>query len=445
MPGRAASRARCWQDSENLSALANADVAARGYGAAARGAIESLPSGRPRSATASCTAAGSHVRGPHRRHRARPARRAGRRRATPQPTKPGGIVRPQKLLPDVPHVATFDTAFHATMRAAATTFPIPYEWTRDWTIRRYGFHGLSFEYSARRAPELLGHPIERLVACHLGQGCSAAAILRGRSVDTTMGFTPLDGLMMATRGGSIIQASSRTCSAAATCPPPTSMTRSTIAPGCSASRASPPTCARCSRPPAPATSARSSRSASTCAACARRSARSPRRWGDSTRSCSRAASASTRSNPRIGVPRAGLPRRRARRRCQRTLPSRHGHRRPWLARPRARDRRARGSIDARRGAARVMIAACGCGGSPSRWLRVSPHTPARTTRPPQAKARGRTSRSSRTGSTSRARTSSTPTARDSTAAAPTSTTSAPARRARSCPPIRTASIAGPTS
>jgi acetate kinase len=113
------------------------------------------------------------------------------------------IATAKALLPDIPHVASFDTAFHATMPGAAATFGVPYEWTQDWGVRRYGFHGLSYEYSARRAPELVGHPVERLVVCHLGQGCSAAAILRGRSVDTTMGFTPLDGLMMATRAGSI--------------------------------------------------------------------------------------------------------------------------------------------------------------------------------------------------------------------------------------------------
>jgi acetate kinase len=109
----------------------------------------------------------------------------------------------QAALPDIPHVAVFDTAFHATMPAAATTYPVPFEWTDNWSIRRYGFHGLSHLYSSRRAPELVGHPVERLVVCHLGRGCSACAILRGRSIDTTMGFTPLDGLMMGTRSGSI--------------------------------------------------------------------------------------------------------------------------------------------------------------------------------------------------------------------------------------------------
>ena len=102
-------------------------------------------------------------------------------------------------------MAVFDTAFHATLPAAAHTYPLPHAWTHDWGIRRYGFHGLSHSYCATRAAEMLGRHVEelRLVICHLGHGCSATAVLRGRSVDTTMGFTPLDGLMMATRSGSV--------------------------------------------------------------------------------------------------------------------------------------------------------------------------------------------------------------------------------------------------
>lgn len=108
-------------------------------------------------------------------------------------------------LPDVPHVAVFDTAFHATLAPCAYTYPVPHQWTRDWGIRRYGFHGLSHAYCARRAAEMLNQPIEalRLVICHLGHGCSAAAVQGGRCVDTTMGYTPLEGLMMATRSGSV--------------------------------------------------------------------------------------------------------------------------------------------------------------------------------------------------------------------------------------------------
>lgn len=108
-------------------------------------------------------------------------------------------------LPGVPHVAVFDTAFHATLPPEAHTYAVPAGWTRDWGIRRFGFHGLSHEYCGRRAAEMLGRPAEelRLVICHLGHGCSAAAVDRGQCVETTMGFTPLEGLMMATRSGSV--------------------------------------------------------------------------------------------------------------------------------------------------------------------------------------------------------------------------------------------------
>jgi acetate kinase len=108
-------------------------------------------------------------------------------------------------LPDVPQVAVFDTSFHATLPAEARTYAVPASWTRDWGIRRFGFHGLSHAYCSRRAAELLGRPSEelRLVICHLGHGCSASAVSGGRCVETTMGFTPLEGLMMATRSGSI--------------------------------------------------------------------------------------------------------------------------------------------------------------------------------------------------------------------------------------------------
>jgi acetate kinase len=110
-----------------------------------------------------------------------------------------------KHWPNVPHVATFDTTFHTTIPAAARTYPIPARWTNEWGLRRYGFHGLSHAYSTRRAGEMLGrHPDElRLVICHLGHGCSASAVDRGRCVDTTMGYTPLDGLMMGTRSGAV--------------------------------------------------------------------------------------------------------------------------------------------------------------------------------------------------------------------------------------------------
>lgn len=109
------------------------------------------------------------------------------------------------VLPGVPAVACFDTAFHATMPAEATTYALPSEWRKRWDLRRFGFHGLSHAYATRRTTELLGGPAAglRLVTCHLGAGASLAAVLDGRSVDTTMGFTPLDGLVMATRSGSV--------------------------------------------------------------------------------------------------------------------------------------------------------------------------------------------------------------------------------------------------
>jgi len=111
----------------------------------------------------------------------------------------------QAMLPGVPHVAVFDTAFHATMPQEAWNYPVPNQWTHEWRIRRYGFHGLSHAYCSHRAAAMLARPIKelRLVICHLGHGCSATAVEHGRSVDTTMGFTPLEGLMMGTRSGSI--------------------------------------------------------------------------------------------------------------------------------------------------------------------------------------------------------------------------------------------------
>jgi acetate kinase len=106
-------------------------------------------------------------------------------------------------LPGTPHIVSFDTAFHATLSPEAYTYAIPRHWTREWGLRRYGFHGLSYAYCARRAGEMLNRANARMVVCHLGQGCSATAIQGGKSVDTTMGFTPLDGLVMATRIGSV--------------------------------------------------------------------------------------------------------------------------------------------------------------------------------------------------------------------------------------------------
>ena len=110
----------------------------------------------------------------------------------------------RQILGDVPQVAVFDTAFHSQLPDDAAVYPGPYEWL-DEGIRRYGFHGINHQYCAGRAAQLLGKdPASlRLISCHLGNGCSLAAVRGGRSVDTTMGFTPLDGLMMGSRSGSL--------------------------------------------------------------------------------------------------------------------------------------------------------------------------------------------------------------------------------------------------
>ena len=110
----------------------------------------------------------------------------------------------EKLLGAVPQLAVFDTGFHRTMPPSASTYPGPYEWFEQG-IRRYGFHGINHQYCAERAAQLLGKKMGSLrqVTCHLGNGCSLAAIREGRSVDTTMGFTPLEGLMMGTRSGTV--------------------------------------------------------------------------------------------------------------------------------------------------------------------------------------------------------------------------------------------------
>ena len=111
-----------------------------------------------------------------------------------------------RLLPGVPAVACFDTAFHARIPAAASTYALPAQWRQRWDLRRYGFHGLSHAYAARRAAEMTGARPGRSCGsstCHLGAGASLAAVRGGVSVDTTMGFTPLEGLVMATRSGSV--------------------------------------------------------------------------------------------------------------------------------------------------------------------------------------------------------------------------------------------------
>jgi acetate kinase len=152
-----------------------------------------------------------------------------------QPKSLAGIRAVQKVLPDVAGVACFDTAFHAHLPAAASTYALPLEWRQRWSLRRFGFHGLSHAYASRRAEEMVragttaasgpaaappasgaagvsttgGAPgpapagERRIVTCHLGAGASLAAVRDGASVDTTMGFTPLEGLVMATRSGSV--------------------------------------------------------------------------------------------------------------------------------------------------------------------------------------------------------------------------------------------------
>jgi acetate kinase len=122
-----------------------------------------------------------------------------------QPRSLAALEAVRAALPTLPHVACFDTAFHATLPPAASTYAIPREWREKWPLRRFGFHGLSHEYAARRAAELLGRPETELrtVTAHLGAGASLAAVAGGRSVDTTMGFTPLEGLVMATRSGTV--------------------------------------------------------------------------------------------------------------------------------------------------------------------------------------------------------------------------------------------------
>ncbi|HEX3073667.1 MAG TPA: acetate kinase, partial [Ignavibacteriales bacterium] len=114
-----------------------------------------------------------------------------------------GIEAVKKLMPAVPQCGVFDTAFHVQMPPKAYLYGLPYELYKRYKIRRYGFHGTSHLYVSRRAAELMGKPIEKLkiITAHLGNGCSMAAVDGGRSVDTTMGFTPLEGLLMGTRSG----------------------------------------------------------------------------------------------------------------------------------------------------------------------------------------------------------------------------------------------------
>ena len=108
-------------------------------------------------------------------------------------------------IPHLPHVVAFDTAFHATLPEEAFRYPVPEQWYREWGVRRYGFHGISVAWAAERAVALLARPVGELrtVVAHLGSGCSVTGVDGGRSVATSMGLTPLEGLMMGTRAGSI--------------------------------------------------------------------------------------------------------------------------------------------------------------------------------------------------------------------------------------------------
>ena len=116
-----------------------------------------------------------------------------------------GIRAFRKLLPEIPHVALFDTSFHQTMPEKSFLYSLPYQYYKDYGIRKYGFHGTSHKYVSQRAADILGKPIEelRLISCHIGNGASIAAIDGGKSVDTSMGFTPLAGVTMGTRSGNI--------------------------------------------------------------------------------------------------------------------------------------------------------------------------------------------------------------------------------------------------
>lgn len=120
-----------------------------------------------------------------------------------QPAALDAMAAVRAALPDLPAVACFDTAFHARLPDEAATYPVPQEWRDRFGVRRYGFHGLSHAYASRRAVEMDGRADARIVVAHLGSGASLSAVRGGRSLDTTMGFTPLDGIVMATRSGSV--------------------------------------------------------------------------------------------------------------------------------------------------------------------------------------------------------------------------------------------------
>jgi acetate kinase len=121
------------------------------------------------------------------------------------PPNLAGIKAARNLFPDVPQVAVFDTAFHQTLPEKAFLYALPYQYYEKYKIRRYGFHGTSHRYIAERAAKFLKKPLKELkiITCHLGNGCSITAIDKGKSIDTSMGFTPLEGLVMGTRCGDV--------------------------------------------------------------------------------------------------------------------------------------------------------------------------------------------------------------------------------------------------
>lgn len=122
-----------------------------------------------------------------------------------QPPSVFVMAKLRQFAPDAIHVACFDTAFHATIPEGAYTYAVPLRWRREFGIRKFGFHGLAHEYNVKKTAELLGRPLEslKIVSAHLGSGASLCAVLDGKSLDTTMGFTPLDGLVMGTRSGTL--------------------------------------------------------------------------------------------------------------------------------------------------------------------------------------------------------------------------------------------------
>ena len=116
-----------------------------------------------------------------------------------------GIRVCKKLMPDKPQVAVFDTSFHTTMPEKAYLYALPYEYYEKYKVKRYGFHGTSHRYVSRRCAQLMDRPYEdlKIISCHLGNGASIAAVANGKCVDTSMGLTPLEGLVMGTRCGDI--------------------------------------------------------------------------------------------------------------------------------------------------------------------------------------------------------------------------------------------------